>query len=74
MNKQDEEKARELANDITEHGGKWVSDREVYEGCIEIVTWKEQQMIENAIKFISKRVFSPNGDFIEDFKKYMEEN
>lgn len=43
------------------------------ESAKQMASWKEKQMIQKAVEFLSKRVFSYDGCFIEDFKQAMEE-
>jgi hypothetical protein len=87
MNKQDKEKALEIALSFID-SSKPTLDRCVETG-IQMAAWKERQMIEKAVKFIDENTFgmlddgvpyiqsihdTSKNEFIKDLKKYMEEN
>lgn len=88
MNKQDEDKAKELAikstRDIDHHGNE-VYNVFVEAALQEMAAWKEQQMIEKTILFLRQHNCTIAATIgtekakqfiveIEDCKKYMEEN
>lgn len=80
MNKQDEEKARELAIKSTrdvDGNGNEVYNVFVEAALQEMATWKKRQMIEKAVKYLDNMLILDDGStdaFIENFKNYMEEN
>lgn len=81
MNKQDEDKAREIAekNEIlyTENNICESDYKNLLDTSLEMAAWKEQQMIEKACYWFEKNwtmYTYPSHLMFEDFKKYMEEN
>ena len=66
-----EEKAKEFYHKYRELN--LAPESAAFNAALEMAEWKEQQMIEKAVEFLSKRVFSYDGCFIEDFKKAMKE-
>ena len=75
MNMTDEQKANELVK-------KHIFDSNHYETAMEMAKWKEQQMIEKAVKWLYEHAldFNENGQkfyeqqqLIEKFKQAMEE-
>ncbi len=63
------------------HSGEeyYVGDsiEECCESALDMAAWKEQQMIEKAVKYLDDMLILDDGNtdkFIEYFKKYMEEN
>jgi len=77
-----EEKALKLADlcKVPDDEDRYfISNRcEIYDKCLEMAAWKEQQMIEKAVEWLEP-VFKDlagyycGGDLIEDFKKVMKE-
>lgn len=95
MNNKD--KARELSKKFARqyHANTWpewsndesfhFSNEEIYNGCLEMAVWKEQQMIQKAVEWLEEHTteyasfdddrkadWENKMNFIEDFKKYME--
>lgn len=66
MNKQDEEKARELslAFQIGAHGERVVSRDEIRDACLKMSAWKEEQMIRNVEAFLKSLV--PEAAYVID--------
>lgn len=83
MNKQDEDKVKEILNKHFGHPVKEGSDewytlnyQNRFRDLQEMASWKEQQMIKKAVKYLDNMLILDDGNtdvFIEDFKKYMEE-
>lgn len=86
------EKARELSKKFARqyranHWPEWSNDEafhysneEIYNACLEIAAWKEQQMIEKAVEYINNTIGQGGwlnscqiDNFIEGFKKAMED-
>lgn len=94
MNKQDKDKAKEIAKEYGINFPKSHSSAYplCYKAALDMAAWKEQQMIEKAVSWIGKNCIKYNEivyfednnnvqthifhleNFIDDFKKYMEEN
>lgn len=75
MNKQDEEKALKLA-DLQrvpdEEDRYFIGNRcEVYDKCLEMSAWKEEQMIEKVYQLLVEKYFFTE-DEAKDFKQAME--
>lgn len=53
MNKQDEDKALKIAEEISENREFECDSLDIYKGAMRMAAWKEQQMIDRAKEFIS---------------------
>lgn len=79
MNNSNEEKAKEIASKYERWNIEEDESAGAYKGALEMAQWKEQQMIEKAVKFLERQKRLSNVFFDEDFiyffkEQMMEEN
>ena len=70
MNKQDEEKARELAG-FQESVNPIPTQRFVFDKCVEMAAWKEEQMIEKVVEFIKQNFYSEGHGFPLYYSRFL---
>ena len=81
MSKQDKEKAHQIGWETSKHYDPLLCKESWCEmAALDMAAWKEQQMIEKAVEYINNTIGQGGwlnscqiNNFIESFKKYMED-